>query len=94
MSKYGYEAFEDEQIEEILENIKDGFYEVLECKYGDYNLSILKEREEIFIHLVDEFGESSNSCNIESFINLIKNKKLEKYIDETLYYNYTSYERE
>ena len=45
MSKYGYEAFEDEQIEEILENIKDGFYEVFECKYGDYNLTILKEND-------------------------------------------------
>lgn len=94
MSKYGYEAFEDEKIEEILENIKDGFYEILECKYGDYNLTILKENEKIVIHLQDEFGESSNFCDVERFINLIKNKKLENYIDEVLYYNYVSYERQ
>lgn len=94
MSKYGYEAFEDEQIEEILENIKDGFYEVLECKYGDYNLTILKEREKIITYLQDEYGESSGLCDVESFINSIKNKKLENYIDEVLYYNYISYERQ
>lgn len=92
MSKYGYEVFEDEHVEEIMQNMRYGFYEVFDCKYGDYDLQILKENNNIIIHLQDEYGESSHFGDVDHFVNVLLCGGLEKYIDRVLYYNYQSYE--
>lgn len=93
MSKYGYEAFEDEQIEEILENIKDGFYQILENhKYGEYLLNITQENEIIIIEIFDDKGSGRSLLEDDYFITIVKNRDFQKFLDAVLYYRYHEYE--
>ena len=83
-------------IKEIKKDIIDyNLYHVIDgVEYGDYQLSILNERDSIIIHIEDDQGSATYVMTREEFLNIGTTEELKKHINSILYYNYVEYEGE
>jgi hypothetical protein len=81
-------------IREIKKDIIDYdlYYVVDGIPYGDYQLSILNEGDNIIIIVHDDKGSASWAMNREEFLNIGTIEELKKHINSILYYNYVEYE--
>lgn len=69
--------------------VKYDLYYLLDgVKYGDYQLSILNEGDEIIIAIYDEWGSVAWAMDKEDFLNISTTDDLKKLINNILYYNY------
>ena len=83
-------------IKEVKKDIIDyNLYHVVDSiPYGNYQLSILNEGDEIIIIVHDDQGSASGTMNKDEFLNIGTTKELKKLINSILYYNYIEYEGE
>ncbi len=69
--------------------VKYDLYYLLDgVKYGDYQLSILNEGDEIIIAIYDEWGSVAWAMDKEDFLNINTTDDLKKLINNIIYYNY------
>ena len=57
--------------------------------YGDYQLSILNEGDQIIIAVYDDWGSAAYVMDKEDFLTIGTTEELEKHINAIIYYNYT-----
>ncbi len=83
-------------IKEMKKDIIDyNLYHVVDSiPYGNYQLSILNEGDEIIIIIHDDQGSASWVMSKEEFLNIKTTEELKKHINSILYYNYIEYEGE
>ena len=72
----------------------DLYHVVDSIPYGNYQLSILNEGDEIMIIIHDDQGSALWAMSKEEFLNIKTTEELKKHINSILYYNYIEYERE
>ena len=77
-------------IKEMKKDIIDyNLYHVVDSiPYGNYQLSILNEGDNIIIIVHDDQGSASWATSKEKFLNIKTTEELKKHIDAILYYNY------
>ena len=83
-------------IKEVKKDIIDyNLYHVVDSiPYGNYQLSILNEGDEIIIIVHDDQGSASGTMNKDEYLNIGTTKELKKHINSIIYYNYIEYEGE
>ena len=72
----------------------DLYHVVDSIPYGNYQLSILNEGDEIMIIIHDDQGSALCAMSKEEFLNIKTTEELKKHINSILYYNYVEYEGE
>lgn len=83
-----YDLYYKDILEYDLYYVADGI------PYGDYQLTIINEGDQITIIIEDDKGRASWTMNKKEFLNIGTNQNLEKHINGILYYNYIEYEGE
>ena len=64
-------------------------YQIIDdIPYGDYQLTIYNEGDQIIIAVYDEWGSAAYRMNKEDFLTIGTTEELEKHIDSIIYYNY------
>ena len=83
-------------IKEMKKDLMDyNLYYLLDgIEYGNYQLSILNEGDNIIIIVHDDQGSASWAMSKEEFLNIKTTEELKKHINSILYYNYVEYEGE
>ena len=83
-------------IREMKKDLMDyNLYYLLDgIEYGNYQLSILNEGDNIIIIVHDDQGSASWAMSKEEFLNIKTTEELKKHINSILYYNYVEYEGE
>ena len=83
-------------IKEMKKDLMDYnlYYLLNGIEYGNYQLSILNEGDNIIIIVHDDQGSASWAMSKEEFLNIKTTEELKKHINSILYYNYIEYERE
>ena len=81
-------------IKEMKKDIIDyDLYHVVDSiPYGNYQLNILNEGDNIIIAVYDEWGSAAWAMDRDEFLNIGTTKELKKHINSILYYNYVEYE--
>ena len=83
-------------IKEMKKDLMDYnlYYLLNGIEYGNYQLSILNEGDNIIIIVHDDQGSASWAMSKEEFLNIKTTEELKKHINSILYYNYVEYEGE